>query len=129
MDMTLTFLGGAENVTGSSHLLEANGQRILVDCGFYQERALLHRNWEPFAVPPASIDAVVLTHAHLDHCGLLPKLVKDGFAGPVYATDASADIAEIVMRDAAKIQAEDAAFTTRIRVSEMLPDCLWTRSP
>ncbi len=110
MEMKLMFLGGAENVTGSSHLLEANGQRILVDCGFYQERALLHRNWEPFAVPPASIDAVVLTHAHLDHCGLLPKLVKDGFTGPVYATDASADIAEIVMRDAAKIQAEDAAY-------------------
>ena len=113
MDMKLTFLGGAENVTGSSHLLEANGQRILVDCGFYQERALLHRNWEPFAVPPDSIDAVVLTHAHLDHCGLLPKLVKDGFTGPVYATDASTDIAEIVMRDAAKIQAEDAAFKKR----------------
>lgn len=113
MEMKLMFLGGAENVTGSSHLLEANGQRILVDCGFYQERALLHRNWEPFAVPPSSIDAVVLTHAHLDHCGLLPKLVKDGFEGPVYATDASADIAEIVMRDAAKIQAEDAAFKQR----------------
>lgn len=113
MDMKLTFLGGAENVTGSSHLLEANGQRVLVDCGFYQERALLYRNWEPFAVPPASIDAVVLTHAHLDHCGLLPKLVKDGFEGPVYATDASADIAEIVMRDAAKIQAEDAAYKKR----------------
>jgi len=113
MDMKLTFLGGAENVTGSSHLLEANGQRILVDCGFYQERALVYRNWEPFAVEPSSIDAVVLTHAHLDHCGLLPKLVKDGFEGPVYATEASADIAEIVMRDAAKIQAEDAAYKKR----------------
>ncbi len=110
MDIKLTFLGGAENVTGSSHLLEANGQKILVDCGFYQEREFVYRNWEPFAVPPAELDAVVLTHAHLDHCGLLPKLVKEGFKGPVYATDASADIAEIVMRDAAKIQAEDATF-------------------
>ncbi len=110
MDIKLTFLGGAENVTGSSHLLEANGQKILVDCGFYQEREFAHRNWEPFAVPPAELDAVVLTHAHLDHCGLLPKLVKEGFAGPVYATEPSVDIAEIVMRDAAKIQAEDSAF-------------------
>jgi metallo-beta-lactamase family protein len=110
MDIRLMFLGGAENVTGSSHLLEANGQRILVDCGLYQEREFAHRNWEPFAIPPSELDAMVLTHAHLDHCGLLPKLVKDGFKGPVYATEASADIAEIVMRDAAKIQAEDAAF-------------------
>jgi metallo-beta-lactamase family protein len=113
MDMKLTFLGGAENVTGSSHLLDANGLRILVDCGFYQERALQYRNWMPFAVEPSSIDAVVLTHAHLDHCGLLPKLVKDGFEGPIYATEASVDIAEIVMRDAAKIQAEDAAYKKR----------------
>ncbi len=104
------FLGGAENVTGSSHILEVNGRRVLVDCGFYQEREFVHRNWEPFAVPPESIDAVVLTHAHLDHCGLLPKLGREGFQGPVYTTEASADLAEIVMRDAAKIQTEDAAF-------------------
>lgn len=110
MDIKLTFLGGAENVTGSSHLLEANGQRFLIDCGFYQEREFSHRNWEPFAFSPSNLDGVVLTHAHLDHCGLLPKLVKDGFEGPIYATEPSADIAEIVMRDAAKIQAEDAAF-------------------
>lgn len=113
MELKLKFLGGAENVTGSSHLLEVNGQRFLVDCGIYQERDFIYRNWEPFAVPPSSIDAVVLTHAHLDHCGLLPKLVKDGFNGPIYATEASADIAEIVMRDAAKIQSEDAAFKKR----------------
>lgn len=118
MDIKLMFLGGAENVTGSSHLLEANGQRVLVDCGFYQERELAHRNWEPFAVSPASLTAVVLTHAHLDHCGLLPKLVKEGFRGPVYATEASADIAEIVMRDAAKIQAEDAAFKKKRHLRE-----------
>ena len=110
MDMRLMFLGGAENVTGSSHLLEVNGRRVMVDCGFYQERELAHRNWEPFAVPPASLTAVLLTHAHLDHCGLLPRLVREGFKGPVYATEPSVSIAEIVMRDAAKIQSEDAAF-------------------
>jgi metallo-beta-lactamase family protein len=110
MDIKLRFLGAAENVTGSCHLLEANGVRVLVDCGFYQERDFKHRNWEPFAEDPATIDAVVLTHAHLDHCGLLPKLARDGFKGTVFATEASADIAEIVMRDSAKIQAEDAAY-------------------
>jgi len=110
MDIKLRFLGAAENVTGSCHLLEANGIRVLVDCGLYQERDFQKRNWEPFAEAPGTLDAVVLTHAHLDHCGLLPKLVKDGFKGPIYATEASVDIAEIVMRDSAKIQTEDAAY-------------------
>lgn len=110
MDIKLRFLGAAENVTGSSHLLEANDVRVMVDCGFYQERDFKHRNWEPFAEDPATLDAVVLTHAHLDHCGLLPKLVRDGFKGTVFTTEASADIAEIVMRDSAKIQAEDVAY-------------------
>jgi len=110
MDMKLRFLGAAQNVTGSSHLLEANGMKILVDCGYYQERDFKYRNWEPFAEEPSGIDVVVLTHAHLDHCGLLPKLVKDGFKGVIYATEATADIAEIVMRDSAKIQSEDIAY-------------------
>ncbi len=108
--MKLRFLGAAENVTGSSHFLEANDLRIMVDCGYYQERDFKYRNWEPFAEDPASIDCVILTHAHLDHCGLLPKLVKEGFSGSIYTTDATADIAEIVMRDSAKIQAEDVAY-------------------
>ena len=118
MDIKLRFLGAAENVTGSCHLLEANGVRVLVDCGFYQERDLKNRNWEPFAEDPATIDAVVLTHAHLDHCGLLPKLVRDGFKGPIFATEASADIAEIVMRDSAKIQAEDVAYKKKRHVRQ-----------
>ena len=79
MQMKLRFLGAAQNVTGSRHMLEVNGSRIMVDCGLYQERQFRDRNWEPFTVPPDTIDAVFLTHAHLDHCGLLPKLVKDGF--------------------------------------------------
>ncbi|MHC4115253.1 MAG: MBL fold metallo-hydrolase RNA specificity domain-containing protein [Planctomycetota bacterium] len=113
MDIKLRFLGAAQNVTGSRHLLEANGVRVLVDCGLYQERHFRGRNWEPFLVPPASINAVLLTHAHLDHCGLLPKLVKEGFRGRIYCTAATADIAQIILLDSAKIQEEDAEFKRR----------------
>ena len=110
MQAKLTFLGAARNVTGSRHLLEADGTRILVDCGLYQERQFASRNWDPFDVPAASIDAVLLTHAHLDHCGLLPKLVKEGFRGKIYCTSATAEIARIILLDAANIQEEDAAY-------------------
>jgi metallo-beta-lactamase family protein len=109
MEIKLRFLGAAQNVTGSRHLLEVDGIKLLVDCGLYQERQFLARNWEPFAVPPESINAVFLTHAHLDHCGLLPKLVRDGFAGRIYCTQATAEIARIILLDSAKIQEEDAA--------------------
>jgi metallo-beta-lactamase family protein len=95
MDIQLRFLGAAESVTGSRHLIEFNHSKVLVDCGLYQE---------------AEIDAVLLTHAHLDHCGLLPKLVKAGFKGRVFCTPATAEIAKIVLADSAKIQEEDAAF-------------------
>jgi len=110
MSMKLQFLGAAQNVTGSRHLLEVNNTRILVDCGLYQERQFRDRNWEPFTVPPESIDVVLLTHAHLDHCGLLPKLVKDGFKGKIYCTSATAEIAQIILLDSAKLQEEDAEF-------------------
>jgi metallo-beta-lactamase family protein len=110
MQARLRFLGAARNVTGSRHLLEVDGTRILVDCGLYQERQFASRNWDPFDVPPASLDAVLLTHAHLDHCGLLPKLVKEGFQGKIYCTAATAEIAHIILLDAAKIQEEDAAY-------------------
>jgi len=108
MQIKLQFLGAAQNVTGSRHLLEANGTRLLVDCGLYQERQLQARNWDPFPVAPKSIDAVLLTHAHLDHCGLLPKLVKEGFRRKIYCTPATAEITKIILLDAAKIQEEDA---------------------
>jgi len=108
MQITLKFLGAAQNVTGSRHLLQANDTRILVDCGLYQERQFRERNWERFAVPPETIDAVLLTHAHLDHCGLLPKLVREGFAGKIYCNPATAEIAKIILLDSAKIQEEDA---------------------
>ena len=110
MQLKLQFLGAVQNVTGSRHLLEINGTKLLVDCGLYQERQFRDRNWDPFTVPPESIDAVLLTHAHLDHCGLLPKLVKEGFKGKIYCTDATAEIARIILLDSAKIQEEDAEY-------------------
>jgi len=110
MLIKLMFLGAAQNVTGSRYLLQANGTRLLVDCGLYQERHLLARNWDPFPIPPASIDAVLLTHAHLDHCGLLPKLVREGFKGKIYCTAATSEIAQIILLDSAKLQEEDAEF-------------------
>jgi len=113
MQIRLKFLGAAQNVTGSRHLMEANGTRILVDCGLYQERQLRARNWDPFLIPAESIDAVLLTHAHLDHCGFLPKLVREGFKGKIYCTAATAEIAKIILLDSAHLQEEDAEYKRR----------------
>lgn len=104
----LTFLGAARNVTGSCYLLETDGSKIIIDCGYYQERDFKSRNWDPFPVAPDSIDALILTHAHLDHCGLLPRLVQQGFSKRIHCTPATADIAEIVLFDTAHIQEHDA---------------------
>ena len=106
----LTFLGAARNVTGSCYLLESQDTRVLIDCGLYQEWKYQERNWQPFPFDAQSLDAVFLTHAHLDHCGLLPKLVREGYRGKIYCTQATAEIAEIILLDAAQLQAEDAAF-------------------
>lgn len=108
--MKLHFLGAARQVTGSRYLLEAGGLRLMIDCGMFQERAYLGRNWEPSPVPADSIDHVLLTHAHLDHCGLLPRLAAAGFKGGVLTTPASRDLAEIILEDSAHIQEEDARF-------------------
>ena len=106
---TLTFLGGAGTVTGSRFLLNHGGSRYLVDCGLYQgERSWRRRNWEPFSPPPDTIEQVALTHAHLDHCGYLPALVRQGFNGPVACTPGTAALAAIVLRDSAHLQEEDA---------------------
>jgi len=96
----LTFLGAAQNVTGSRYLLEAGGSRILVDCGLYQERTCW-RATGPLPRPPASIDTLLLTHAHVDHCGYLPRLVHDGFHGRVVSTPVTAEVAAIVLMDSA----------------------------
>lgn len=112
--MTLTFLGAARTVTGSKYLLQVGHTRILVDCGMFQGlKALRERNWEPFAVPANTIDAVVLTHAHLDHCGLLPRLVAQGFSGRVFCTGGTQELARIVLEDAARIQEEDTERANR----------------
>jgi len=108
VQIKLGFYGAARNVTGSKYYLEADGHKFLVDCGLYQERFLKDRNWEPFPINPHSLDAVLLTHAHIDHCGLLPKLVREGFNGRIYCTDATADIAKIMLTDSARLQQEDA---------------------
>jgi len=113
VQIKLTFLGASQGVTGSRFRIEANGVRFLVDCGLYQERQFQSRNWDPFPVPPQSLDAVLLTHAHLDHCGLLPKLVREGFNGPIYCTSATADLAEIILLDSAKLQEQDAEYKKR----------------
>jgi len=108
MSMSVTFLGAAQNVTGSSYAVDVDDTTVLVDCGLYQERSLRDRNWAAFPVSPARIKAVLLTHAHLDHCGLLPKLAREGFRGKVYCTPATAEIVRIVLLDSAKIHEEDA---------------------
>jgi metallo-beta-lactamase family protein len=105
--LRLSFLGAARSVTGSRFLLEAGETRVLVDCGLSQERDMQSKNWEPFPVAPDRINAVLLTHAHLDHCGLLPRLVAEGFKGSIYATAPTAEIAKIVMLDSARLQTED----------------------
>ena len=106
----MQFLGAAQNVTGSSYLLEVDDSRVLVDCGLYQEREFIPRNWSPFSVDPRGIDAVILTHAHLDHCGLLPKLAREGFTGKIVCTRPTEEIVRIVLSDSARIQEEDARF-------------------
>lgn len=108
--LNLRFLGAAGNITGSCHLLETDTTRVMIDCGLYQERQYRNRNWDPFPIAPSSIGAAFLTHAHLDHCGLLPKVVREGFSGPIYCTRATAQLARIIMLDSARLQAEDAAF-------------------
>jgi metallo-beta-lactamase family protein len=111
---SLTFLGAARTVTGSKYLLEHDGVRVLVDCGLFQGlKPLRERNWEDFPVPPASISAVVLTHAHLDHVGYLPRLVAQGFAGRAFCTAGTQDLCRLVLPDSGRIQEEDARQANR----------------
>jgi metallo-beta-lactamase family protein len=106
---TITFLGGAGTVTGSKILVEVGGKRILIDCGLFQGlKELRLMNWSDFPIDPKSIDAIILTHAHLDHCGYIPLLVKKGFSGPIHCTHPTLELAEIILKDSAKIQEEDA---------------------
>ncbi len=112
--MKITFCGAAETVTGSCHLVETNGVRILLDCGLFQgPREIRERNRAGFPFDPETIDYVLLSHAHLDHVGLMPLLVKNGFHGEIVTTPPSAEIAKVILTDSAHIQVEDAAYRAR----------------
>lgn len=128
--MRLTFLGATGTVTGSKSLLEHGGRRLLVDCGLFQGlKQLRLRNWDAFAVPPADIDAVVLSHAHLDHSGYLPRLVHLGFRGIVYATSATHELCELLLPDSARLLEEDAAYANRHGVPSIGRLCRSTTKP
>lgn len=116
--MKLHFLGANRQVTGSRYCVEVGEQRVLVDCGMFQERDFLSRNWEISPIRPQDISAMLLTHVHIDHSGLIPKLVKDGFRKPIYATEASVQLVDIMLRDSAEIQMEDAAYKRKRHARE-----------
>ncbi len=114
MDVRVKFLGGAQSVTGSKYVLDIDDFRLMVDCGLFQGlKELRLRNWAPFEIEPASVDAIILTHAHIDHTGYLPRLVKEGFSGPVYCTEATRDLLDIMLMDSAKLQEEEAEFARK----------------
>ena len=122
MGLQLTFLGGAGTVTGSKYLVEADGKRFFVDCGLFQGfKQLRLRNWAHLPVDPKSIDAVILTHAHLDHSGYLPLLMKHGFRGPVYCTPGTRDLCAILLPDSGHLQEKDAEFANRHGFSKHHP--------
>lgn len=122
MSVRVRFLGGAGTVTGSKFLVAGNGRRVLVDCGLFQGlKDLRLRNWAPFPVPPREIDAVILTHAHLDHSGYLPKLVREGFRGPVYAGAATKELSRLLLRDSAYLMEEEAEYLNRRKLSRHRP--------
>ncbi|HEX6125394.1 MAG TPA: MBL fold metallo-hydrolase [Pyrinomonadaceae bacterium] len=118
----ITFYGGVGTVTGSKYLLENNGRRVLVDCGLFQGvRELRERNWEDPRFDPHSIDAVIITHAHIDHTGWLPRLVKLGYTGPVYTSKATADLLKILLPDSGRLQEEEADYRNRHQLSRHAP--------
>lgn len=122
MTTRLSFFGGAGTVTGSKYLVETRGHTILVDCGLFQGfKQLRERNWAPFPVRPSDIDAVVLTHAHLDHSGYLPALVRDGFSGPIISTRATFELCELLLPDSGHLMEADARFSNKHGFSRHTP--------
>lgn len=122
MAPSIQFNGAAETVTGSQHVITVNGKRIMVDCGLFQgPRAIRERNWQPFAFEPHEIDAVVLTHAHTDHIGLLPRLIAKGYRGPVYATPGTIGLCKISLPDGGRLQEEEASYHNRHQTSRHNP--------
>jgi metallo-beta-lactamase family protein len=122
MNTSISFLGGAGTVTGSKNLVTVQNSRVLIDCGLFQgHKEDRLRNWNAFPMDPKQINAVVLTHAHLDHCGYLPLLVKQGFDGPIYCSPPTAELTKIVLLDAANLQLEDAKFFNQNGLSKHQP--------
>ncbi len=120
--VTIRFLGAAGTVTGSKFLVDWEGRRFQVDCGLFQGvKKIRSRNWEELPIDPASVEALVLTHAHIDHTGYLPRFTRDGFRGAVHATEATRDITEILLRDSARLQEEQANYMNRKRLSKHKP--------
>jgi metallo-beta-lactamase family protein len=118
----ITFLGAARTVTGSKYLVEAGGKRLLVDCGLFEgSKELKQRNWERLPVDPATIDWVLLTHAHIDHTGYLPRLVRDGFRGPIYSNAATHELCALLLPDSAHLQEEDARYAAKKSYSQHEP--------
>jgi len=110
----ITFLGAAGTVTGSKYLIEAEGKRLLVDCGLFEgNKELRQRNWARLPIDPGTIDWVLLTHAHIDHTGYLPRLVREGFRGPIYSNPATAELCQLLLPDSAHLQEEDALYAAR----------------
>jgi metallo-beta-lactamase family protein len=119
---SIHFLGAAGTVTGSKFLLEHEGRRVLIDCGLFQGRKELRlRNWEPLPLPVSSLDAIVLTHAHIDHTGSLPRVVQEGYEGPVYCTPGTRDLAALLLPDSAYLQEEEARYANKERFSKHHP--------
>lgn len=120
--MKITFAGAAQTVTGSRHLIEVNGHRLLLDCGLFQgKRSENYQKNQSFEFDPASIDAVILSHAHIDHSGNLPNLVKNGFLGPIYATPPTVTLGNIMLQDSAHIQEQDILFVNKKRAAKGQP--------
>jgi metallo-beta-lactamase family protein len=125
----IQFLGAAGTVTGSKHLVNTSsdpggkaGVQMLIDCGMFQgAKEWRERNWQPLPIPASSVDAVILTHAHLDHCGWIPRLVREGFRGPIYATPSTIDLCGIILPDSGHLQEEDANFYNRHKKSKHNP--------
>ena len=124
----IQFLGAAGTVTGSKHLINTaspsgkDGFQVLIDCGLFQgQKEWRERNWQDMPVPAREIDAVILTHAHLDHSGWIPRLVQEGFTGPIYATPATIDLCAVLLPDSGHLQEEDAAFHNKHQTSKHKP--------
>src|SRR5215216_1969817 len=118
----ITFYGGVGTVTGSKYLLEHNGQRVLVDCGLFQgDRELRERNWQDLPFDVDSLDAVIITHAHIDHTGYLPRIVKLGYQGPVFTSRATADLLKILLPDSGRLQEEEADYRNRHQLTSHAP--------